>query len=427
MTDASRFGCLLMACFLVSCRGGGVDSVSNRDPGRIRKSPELKVPVNDWPWWSGPTRNFVARAGSIPTEFGEDRNCQWVYSIQGEGHSSPIVIGDRVCLTVADPKASTKSLVCLNRQSGRQEWVTEIHSGPFMHCHGKNSQASASPASDGKRVYVAFMFDKGIQVSAVDLSGALLWQARAGNFSSRHGFGSSLVLYRSLVIVAGDNPGSGFLSALDSSSGEIVWRIRRRNESSYSTPAIARLGGKDQLLISGAGRVHGYDPVTGEELWSSEGPAKTTANTVLTDGTMVFAGGGYPENRFVCVDPGKGELRWEVRLKNYVPSPLLAEKAVIVPQDGGILSSLDRGTGEVNWKIRLGQDLSGSAVLLGERLYLCGEKGTVFVVSLQGRVIARNRLNGRILSTPVICGNQLWVRSAEALFCFSNPTIEKIN
>lgn len=412
-----------------ACGGGKIDSISNADPEKIRSAAKVVVEAGDWPWWSGPNRNFESSEKNIPVSFGEDENCSWKYSFPGEGHASPIVVSGNVFIAIANLESKTKSLLCLDRETGKKKWDCELHKGRFMHTHGKNSQASSTPASDGQRVFTAFMFDNGIQVSAVDFNGKVLWQKSAGSFSSRHGYGSSPIIYRSLVIVAGDNPGSGFITAFDRESGEIVWRINRANESSYATPSIVKLNGSEQLLISGASKVHAYDPVTGDTLWSTQGPAQTTANTLASDGKLIFAGGGYPEKRFYCIDAESRSIVWQTNLKSYVPSPVLAGKQVVIPQDGGIVSSFAKENGELTWKIRLGQDVSGSGVLVRNHLYIGGENGTLFVIDLNdsGKIVSKNRLDSRIMSTPAICGNQLFVRTAQTLYCFTNSLIEKSN
>lgn len=407
-----------------------VESISNSNPEAIRNSEPISVADGDWPWWAGPDRNFVSRTKTLEDDCLDSSNIAWKLTIEdGTGHSSPIVVGDRILMTCADEARHTKSLVCVDLKSGQKQWSTVLHQGPFMHAHQKNSQASATPASDGQRVFTAFMFDSGIQVSAVDLSGNILWQTTAGGFQSRHGFGSSPVLYRSLVIVAGDNPGSGFISALDRETGEIVWRIPRSNESSYATPIVQKINGREQLLISGAKTVTAYDPATGEQLWSSEGPAQTTANTVVTDGRIVFSGGGYPEKKFMAIDPETASVTWSANIKNYVPSPLVCDDHVLVPQDSGILGYYRMDSGESIWKLRLREDISGSPVRIGDRILIGGERGTLFLVQLgqDPRIIARSRLDSRIMSTPVVVGGRIFVRTAQTLYAFANSPIENSN
>ena len=148
---------------------------------------------------------------------------------------------------------------------------------------------------------MVFLVQNSVYVSAFDREGKLLWQTRAGEFDSKHGYGSSPLLYKSLVIINGDNQGEGFLTALDRETGDIVWRVDRTDNSSFATPIVAHLDGVDQLLLSGHNAISSYDPANGNLRWSSEGPAATTANTMLWHRGLVFASGGWPEHNLMAV------------------------------------------------------------------------------------------------------------------------------
>ncbi len=425
MKSSIKFAfCTLTILIQLGCGGGKIDPITNADPDAIRTQPVVAARETDWPWWAGPTGDFVSKSQSIPTEFGESKNLVWKTAIPGEGHASPIVVGDKVFLALAENNKSM-SLACFSRGEGSELWKTELHSGSFMRSHQKNSQASSTPACDGDSVFTAFMIDNGIQVSSVSIDGKINWQKTAGSFQTRHGYGTSPIIYKSIVIVAGDNQGSGFIAAFDRPTGDLVWRVSRKNAPSYATPAVLSLNGKDHLVISGIDQVIGYDPATGDELWSSEGPAPTTANTVISDGTLVFAGGGYPDHQFFAINPSSSEIVWKDKIKNYVPSPILIGEQIAVPQDGGIMTCYLKLDGTEFWKLRIGQDLSGSPVRVGKRLFLGGEKGTMFVIDVsgKGKILAKNKLDSRIMTTPAICGDQIFVRTASSLYCFAelNP------
>ena len=107
------------------------------------------------------------------------------------------------------------------------------------------------------------MVKDAIWLTAVDFEGGIAWQTELGTFTSKHGYGASPLLYKSLVIVAGDNGRTGFLAAVHRQTGKIAWRIRRENRASFASPIVAHVAGRDQLLITGPNRVTSYDPNSG--------------------------------------------------------------------------------------------------------------------------------------------------------------------
>src|SRR4029453_10224188 len=113
----------------------------------------------------------------------------------------------------------------------------------------QNPHASATPACDGERVFMPFVHDGGLWVTATDLDGTILWQTRAADYDAIYGFGSSPAIFRSLVIVAGDNDQTGsYMAALHRKSGKIVWRVERPKIDTYGTPIVPKVAGRDQVL-----------------------------------------------------------------------------------------------------------------------------------------------------------------------------------
>jgi hypothetical protein len=107
----------------------------------------IEIGPDDWPWWRGPTGNNQASGPSPPVTWSDSENLLWQAKIPGEGHSTPIVVGDKVFLTYADAAKQRKALLALDRESGQILWDTEIHKGGFMKAHSKNSQASSTVMS----------------------------------------------------------------------------------------------------------------------------------------------------------------------------------------------------------------------------------------------------------------------------------------
>jgi outer membrane protein assembly factor BamB len=395
------------------------------------KLPAIEVPPGDWPWWRGPGVDGKALEASIPTEWSTDVNVLWRADVPGEGHSSPVVWGDRIFLTTADMPQQLQQLLCFDRDTGNRLWSLTLHQGGFMNMHSKNSQASATAACDGERVFTAFINDGALWVSAVGFDGKLLWQNKAGDFRSEHGYGSSPTLYGSLVIVNGDNPGGGYLAALHRKTGEVIWRTARPKAGSYCTPIVATVAGKPQLLVSGHNMVASYNPEDGKQIWTCTGPANTTANTVGFDDLHVYASGGFPQKEIVCVRAdGSGavsspHVRWRSsRGVSYEPSPLVHDGLVYFASSG-VATCFDAATGEEVWKQRLGGEVTSSFVLAGDLLLIGNEKGMTTVLSAgrKTKILAKNNLDERIMATPAVTRDRLYLRTQSRLYCIgtANP------
>jgi outer membrane protein assembly factor BamB len=312
------------------------------------------------------------------------------------------------------------SLISYGRDDGKERWTCLLHEGGFMHTHSKNTQASATPACDGKYVYWVAMVKDAIWVSAVTLDGKIAWQTEAGPFVSMHGYGSSPVLWRNLVIVQGDSNGPGWLATLDKESGKVYWRVQRGSGASFATPIIAEIAGKTQLLLPGQDQVISYNPADGEKLWQCPGPATVCANTMAWSGDLVFASGGYPQRATWAIKAdGSGQVVWKKNWKCYVPSMLIDGDRLIVPQDDGIVHCVEAATGKELWTKRLGGDLTASPVLADGKLYLTTEAGTTFVLRAGSTFeqLAENDNGERCYATPTICGGRIYLRTFGKLMC----------
>jgi outer membrane protein assembly factor BamB len=393
-----------------------------------------KAAPADWPWWRGPAWDGKSRDRRAITTWGPTKNVVWKANVPGRGHSSPVVCGGRVFLTTADEAAQKQFILAFDRKTGRPLWSTLAHEGGFLRLNPKNSQASATPACDGTRVYSAFVNRGGLHVTATDLDGKILWQKKAGAFESEHGYGSSPVLYGPLVIVNGDSLRGCFVAALEARSGKVVWKADRKTtgrHGSYATPLVARLAGRPQLILTGMGEVSSYDPDTGKLLWACAGPAEVTACTPACDDTVVFATGGFPEKHIVAVradgagDVTKSHLLWDsTKGVSYVPSPVYHAGRLYVVNDGGVATCFEAKTGRPVWQGRLPAGFSASPVLVGDLLYAASESGNTFVLRAGPRfeVVAESSLGEGIMATPAVCGGQVFLRTAGHLYCLGSRT-----
>jgi outer membrane protein assembly factor BamB len=385
----------------------------------------------DWPCWRGLNHDGIADADQNPAvKFSPSSNVKWVASVPGRGHGSPTVFGDRVFLAIADEKEMTQSLLCLDRETGKEVWTTVVHKGGFPEkMNKKASHASSTPACDGERVFINFMNGGAAHTTALTLDGKQIWQSKICDYIVHQGYGSSPALYKSMVIVSADNKSGGAVCAFDRKDGKLIWKVDRPKMPNYASPVIHTIGGRDQLILQGCELVTSIDPMTGKKIWEHEGATTECVSSIVTDGEHVFTSGGYPRNHVAAMKAdGSGDIVWENGSRVYVPSMIVRDGFLFAVTDNGVAICWNSKTGEEMWKERLGREVSGTPILVGDRIYSGDESGQIFVFSADPKkfeILSENKMGDQTLSTPAICDGQIFVRVAvdegnvrqEKLFC----------
>jgi outer membrane protein assembly factor BamB len=406
-----------------------VSAVAPSDPLAIQAA-AIEIGRHDWPWWRGPDGNGTVSDPPIPTVWSETQNIRWKTDVPGRGHSSPIRCGSRVFLTTADEDAQTQSVLAFDFETGNRLWSTQVHQGQFPKIHPKNSHASSTPATDGSRVFAAFLHGDELIVTALDFEGRKLWQTSAGPFHSEHGYGASLVLQGPLVILSGDSRDTAYLAGLHRETGELIWRTPRsasHDHGNYSSPVLARLGGREQIIMTGLEHVISYDPLAGTELWKIDGPTLVMANTPAVQDPYVVVSGGFPEQRILSIridnleDVGQKNIVWSsIKNVSYVPSPIIDKERVLILADNGTLASFQLSDGHLDWQARLGGNYTASLTRAGGDFLALNEAGeaTVFRASPEFQIVHKNRLaDAGGMATPSVCAGRILVRTDHALYC----------
>lgn len=410
--------CLAMACACATADETAPTTPTVGAAGRgIADFPELSA-EKDWPWWRGPTRNGIAAAGGTPVRWSPTENIAWQTPVPGRGHSSPIVVGDRIYLTTADETQQTQVVLAFDRRTGESVWSHEVNHGALAaRIHRNNTHATPTIACDGQRLFVVFVYGQGVHATALDLAGRKLWQEKVGQFDPQryeYGYGPSPVLYRGTVIVAAESDDASFMVALDRRTGREVWRVPRPMNISYSTPSIAHVAGRDQLFMSGADRVMSYDPNSGRELWSTPATTAATCGTAVWDADLVFASGGYPKSETAAIRAdGSGQVVWKNAQKCYEQSLLAFQGHVYGLTDGGILYCWGAKDGQEKWRQRLQGPVSASPVLAGGHIYWANERGMMYVFRPNPDVlelVAENQLGDSAYASPAVSQGQIFLR-----------------
>jgi outer membrane protein assembly factor BamB len=393
----------------------------------------LKFAAEDWPMWRGPHADGVAEGPAVPMTWTETENVTWSVKLPGRGHSSPIIVGDHIYLETADEGKRTQSVLCLNRSDGKLIWEKSLFEGNFeKEVHGENTQATSTIACDGERLFVLFLNDRKIWATALDLDGKQIWQTEVGTFASKFGYSASPTLYKSLVLLAADHEQGGFVAALNRTDGAIVWRKQRPEKSSYATPRVVTIGGKDQFVICGCNLVASYDPLTGDKLWSTEGTADAGVGSPVVSGDLVIASGGFPQRDTIALKADGTEAWRKKNERSYVPSLIVVDEYLYMVNDDGIAICIDAASGKEKWKQRIGGNFRTSPIASGGNIITTNMAGktTVFRANPDKyEMVAENQLGNEGFCSPAVSRGQLFLRIADStqgprqewLYCIGKP------
>lgn len=424
-----RHICRVWLCFTAMVLGLSLGESQAQERG-IADFPRLNAKT-DWPWWRGPSRNGVADEGPAPTKLSDTENVLWKAPVPGRGHSSPTVVGNQIFLATADEKNQKQGVLAFDRTTGKQLWLTEVNQGAFpAKNHPKNTEATPTVACDGERLFATFYHHDMVEAIALDLQGKVVWREKVASFRPKmyeYGYAPSPVLYQGSVIIASEYDGDSFITALDRKTGKRVWQQKRLPLITFSTPAIGRVAGKDQLMISGQEFVNSYDPASGKPNWSVKGTTFATCGTMVWDGDIAFASGGYPKAETIAVRAdGSGKVLWTNNQKCYEQSMIVHGGHLYGLTDNGILICWNGETGEERWKQRLAGPVSASPVLAGGNIYWANEAGTLWVFKPNPEkfdLVEKNQIGSSAFASPAICGGQVFLRvgtsdGKEWLYCF---------
>lgn len=385
----------------------------------------------EWPGYRGPTGDGHAVAKRLPVDLNDPEHLAWKTPIPGQGWSTPVVCGPQIWLTTATPDGTSLRAVCVNRDTGRIERDLEVFRiAKPIDIHKKNSHASPTPIIEPGRLYVNFGTNG---TAAIDTaSGAVLWRDQTHTLEHYVGPGSSPVVYGDLIILTCDGADVQYSVALDKRTGQERWKTARSGalkadpdvRKSFATPAIVRVGGRDELVTPAADHVYGYDPQTGEELWQLDYDGYSVVPRPVAAHGLLFVCTGFNTPRLLAIrQGGRGKLAasavaWEEKSQIPAnPSPLIVGDELYVISDRGVASCLDARSGRELWRHRVGGNYSASPLFADGKIFFASEEGVVTVIEpgKTYRQLATSDLGARIMASPIAFGSTLVIRTADDL------------
>ncbi len=230
----------------------------------------------NWPQWRGSNGTGKTDAAGIVTQWGPNQNVKWRLELPEPGNSTPIVWEDQIFLTQPLSESNGRSLICVDRKMGNEQWRRSVVYAEKESTHKTNPYCSASPVTDGERV-IAWFGSAGMV--CWDMDGNELWRRDLGRQEHMWGYGSSPILHDDLCILNFGPGNQEFLIAFDKTTGETRWKVdslnndselalsgaendgnandfssnKQRSErlrGSWNTPIIVKVDGHSELIVA---------------------------------------------------------------------------------------------------------------------------------------------------------------------------------
>lgn len=370
---------------------------------------------------------YVYSASFGVKSFNHKGDLKWEYPIpcpdrKKWGHPvSPAVMGDKVIINLDYGGEKFRKLLALDKYSGKIAWSKRTFTDPPLK-HFK-SPGFSTPVQFNNQVIIHK--NGGLASFSLDDGSPLWWFAFVTNgISSPIAYDNHIYVTAFMELAEGYrgayfdyNTFDKFLEDFDLDQNERItveeipddMLIFNRPDNDIEDAVSLYLKGFFKQIDTDKN-----DTINNEE-WTS------TYNWAIE----------YVEDvGMLAIKPEKqGELTWEDVLWNElskspeVPSPVACNDCVYMLKNGGWLTCMDAKTGLIHYQERIGGTGAciASPVIGNGHLYLASYNGIVKVIKAgkEPVVVSETKLPGKIAATPAIAGNDLYIRTSESLYAFS--------
>lgn len=404
--------------------------------GRTPAAAEPPKPVQEaatgWNQWRGPARTGQCSGPAWPERLG-DSNLEKLWSVPlGKSYSGPVADAERIYTTESDDEKH-ELVRAFDRKTGEEIWKVRWKGHmkvPFFAARN-GSWIRATPALDGDSLYVAGMADVLVCLDAK--TGAERWRIdlRKDLKQPMQAFGfvcSPLVHGDHVYVQAG-----GGLLKIEKTTGKLVWTgLADRGGmmgGAFSSPVMATIQGKQQLLVQTRAELCGVDDASGDKLWGV--PVKTfRAMNILTPlavGNSVFTsaygGRGHLFDVTQAGEDNEGAFevreRWNNRAQGYMTSPVLIDGHAYIYLRSKRFACVEIESGEVTWISEPIGDEYASLVAQGDRILALTNSGALYLIQHNPEsfeVIDRVEVASQeTWAHLAVDGDQLLIRELEAL------------
>ena len=361
-------------------------------------------------------------AKKVPTSWNlsSGKNILWKINIPRKGFNSPVINGNKIFFSGADDEA--RELFCYELSSGKQLWklaAKNIPGSRVPETTDDTGLAASTVATNGKQVCAIFATG---DVICTDMDGKQLWAKNIGVPDNPYGYASSLLIFGNSLIIQYDNSNAKKVMALDLANGNQRWiKDRQEKYPSWSSPIIATVNNRSQLILTGNPGITSYNPNNGEQNWRIEAMSGETAPSPACSNGIVFAATEYAT--LIAINAEDGSELW--RNNDFLPeiaSPVATKNFVFVATTYGVVASFDTQTGEVIKSMEFSADFHSSPIIVEGKIYLICTNGKVYIFSAKGEFSLINSFETKekTFATPAFTDKKIVIKTQESIYCVAS-------
>lgn len=279
---------------------------------------------------------------------------------------------------------------------------------------------------EGKEIWRwTFTADRGIHGTALVVGDSVFWGDYEGvlySANKRTGkpnwvlplgqtIGSSPLYDKGSIYIAVEtfNPPDGFVAKIDAKTGELQWKSTLFGEQAHSSPALSE-DGKLVFVGSNNGYLNALDTASGKIVWRYSTSLAIKGTPLVAENSVFFC--SWDKNLYRLKE-NSGELIWNTPLEGACqssPTWSKAENAIYISTSAGKTAAFDFSTGKEKWFHQGTGVFFSSPVLLvkkdtpekEELIANCFENELCIFNSKDGKILRRVNLKDRLSSVPWI-------------------------
>ncbi|WP_417849888.1 PQQ-binding-like beta-propeller repeat protein [Thalassoglobus sp.] len=328
-------------------------------------------------------------------------SAEWSVAITGYGQSSPLVWKDQVYITsVSGPNKEHCLVTAFNIATGKELWQYETTNATPQENNNYISKAAPSPVVDERGIICFF---EGGNLFSLSHSGEIQWQRNLveeyGPIDARHGLSASLEQRSEFAFVWVERQTDPYLLAINKKTGENLWKVPGLGVTSWASPRVIPVKGGEHLVLSGIGKLAGFDLQSGKRLWEFDDISGNSTPTPMPVGEGTFligatvgrgeseSGRAAESNGLISVEQSDAGV-WSAayvwhskRATSSFSSPICSGDYCYFTNRTGVLYCLDKMTGEEQYAKRVGGSLWATPIVLSQKILLPLKDGKLTTVA----------------------------------------------